>query len=51
MLKDLSGFAGALVTNSLGVVSVSTSGPATFNDDAPVQAIADVYESIGWDSI
>lgn len=51
MLNDISGFSGALLTNSVGVVGVSKIGSVAFDDEAPVQAIADVYESTPWDII
>lgn len=51
MLNDISGFSGALLTNSVGVVGVSRIGSVVFNGEVPVQAIADVYESSPWDTI
>ncbi|WP_429389167.1 aminotransferase class IV [Paenarthrobacter sp. TE4293] len=50
-LNDVSSFSGALVTNSVGVVSVSRIGSVIYNDDAPVHPIAAVYDSSPWDCI
>lgn len=50
-LNDISGFSGAFITSSIGVGAVSKIGTVLFNDETPVHAIGEIYESSPWDSI